>query len=380
MSKKALFILILAVAGLLAFAKYNALQQSDHSRSVADKLLTFDLQAVNEAVIKNKDKEFRFIQASEGQWVCATSNDYPARASAVNELIFKLYDLESSQKLTSNKENYAAFGLDASKRAVVLKDKQGKNLCMLELGKPREADKQKSAGETCLYVKSGTSDSVYLVSTDLEIPEEASDWLQKVILNLPKKEIFSIALLKASPEVTLVKKEKEEEAFELKGLKPEDKVKPWMLNQLSCAFEGLAFSDVLTLKAAEDLKLTFSEAVEVMTTDGLLYRLSMADQKEKFFMRLLVEIKNLPQDADKAKTLKEKSEKLNQEFSKWVYALDSYEAANFKKNYKDFIEEKKEEKTVFQSANAEGMASQEMNPVPVPGITQNPQENQNIEK
>lgn len=376
MSKKSLFILILVVAGLLAYAKYTDLKKGHLKHSVAEKLLTFDLQRVNEAVINNKGKEFRFVQASEGKWICPTSNDYPVKASAINELILKLYDLESSQKLTSNRENYAAFGLDGSKSVITLKDKEGKDLCTLEFGKPREKSRQKTAGESCRYVKSGTLDSVYLISTELEIPEEPSDWFQKVFLNLPKKELLKITFLKAVPEITLLKKEKEEEAFELKDLKPEDTVKPWMINQLSGAFEGLAFSNVLTSKAAEALKLVFSEAALLFTADGLLYRLSLAEQEQKFFMRLQVEIKDLPQEADKAKALQEKTEKMNQDFSKWVYELDSYDAANFTKQYKDFIEEKKDQKSEPNPEELQEAPSEELNSDAIPGITQNLEEGQ----
>ena len=379
MTKKTLFLLILAAAGLIAFAQYNNLKQSHLSRSVAEKLLTFDLQAVNEAVIRNKGKEFRFIQASEGQWICPTANDYPAKASALNELILKLYDLESSQKLTSNKENYAAFGLDAAKSIIALKDKQGKDLCVLELGQPREPAKQKSAGDVCRYAKSGASDSVYLISLDLEIPEESSDWLQKVILNLPKKEILKISLLRTKPEVTLLKKEKEEEAFELKDLKSGETVKPWMINQLSGTFEGLAFSDVMTSKAADELKLAFSEAVQVTTTEGLLYRFNLAEQKEKAFIRLFAEVINMPAEADKAKALQEKAAKLNQDFSKWVYALDPYDAANFTKPYKEYIEEKKDEKAAPLPGQTEEAPSEELNSAAIPGILQNPEEGQDTQ-
>ena len=376
MTKKTLFLLILAAAGLIVFAKYNDIKQSHLSRSVSENLLTFDIQAVNEAVIQNKGKEFRFVQVSEGKWKCPTSNDFPAKASALNELILKLYDLESSQKLTSNKENYAAFGLDASRSVITLKDKEGKNLCVLELGKPRESLHQKSAGDVCRYAKSGTSDSVYLINLDFEMPEAPSDWLQKVILNLPKKEIHKIALLTTKPEVTLLKKEKEEEVFELKGVKPEETVKPWMINQLSGTFEGLAFSDVMTSKAAEELELTFTETAQVTTTEGFLYRFSLAKQKEKSFMRLFAEVINLPAEEDKAKALQEKAAKLNEDFSKWVYELDSYDAANFTKSYKDFIEEKKDSKSDSIPKELQGASSQELNSEAISG---NPEEGLDIQ-
>ena len=380
MSKKTLFLLILVVAGLMAWVKYNEIRQGKSGHSISEKLLSFDLQKVNEALIRNKGKEFRFIQGAEGTWTCPTSNDYAAKASSINELILKLSDLESSQKLTSNKDNFAAFGLNPSESVVTLKDNEGKELCVLELGKLRESGRQTRRGESCRYVKPGTRDAVYLASADLELPEEPSDWLQKVILNLPAKDISSIRFLKTDPEVILLKKEKEEEGFELRDLKPGDTLKPWMLNQVSGAFEGLAFNDVMTSKAAEAMKLSFEDALEILAKDGLLYRLGLAQQEQKFFLKVSTEIKNPPAEADKVKNLKEKADKLNQNFSKWVYSLDSYETANLKKQYKDFIEEKKTEQPAASPVQAETAPSQEQNPENLPGIMQNPEDNQNPEK
>ena len=84
----------------------------------------------------------------------------------------------------------------------------------------------------------------------------------------------------------------------------------------------------------------------------------------------------MPAEADKAKALQEKAAKLNEDFSKWVYELDSYDAVNFIKSYKDFIEEKKDSKSDSIPKELQGASFQELNSETIPG---NPEEGQSIQ-
>ncbi len=384
MSKKALWILSLLTVLIFGAAKFQSSKKQTPSLD-AQALVSFDLGAVKSLTLSSKDKKIALKEASDGKWISLSSNGYEAQLSKVNALLLKVHDLKSNQKITSNPQNYTRLGLgDADKISLLLQDKDGKTLAALQFGKNWETpQKNPMMGEASggRYVKADPGEAVYLISQEVNLILEQSEWLNTQFLKIEKKDIAEIQLLKTTPRLSIQntaiqntaaenKDRPQAPTFKLLGIQPGEKAKDWVVEQVADFFSSTYFTGVFPATDSKLMKASFQPLMELKTKEGLLYHVLASELEKKFYLKLSVEApptarqKEAGQkDADPA--LKEKASKLNASYSPWIYNLESWTAATLNKSYKDMIEEAPKPKTE---------APKPGDPTKVPQQTPNPSE------
>ena len=144
MKGKHLFILIvlaLAAGGAWYFLQNNDAEAGRKSANGAgSKVLEFPINEVARVTLKGTGSELNLAKKGD-DWVVQERADYPAAYEQVSDLIRKLWELKTVQEQKVGPSQFARFELvepgkeGASGTVAELKDKDGKTLAALMLGK-----------------------------------------------------------------------------------------------------------------------------------------------------------------------------------------------------------------------------------------------------
>jgi hypothetical protein len=337
MSKRA-FILLVAIIGLLTLTvRWNSRRGVDTRFRPGRPLLSFDLSRVRQIVVATPEKTFSFARDDDA-WIARSHHDYPADSSRIQGMLLKLLDLKSGQAITSNPDHYSRLGLSPEKKSsVTLENASGDIFAAIDLGREREtASRNTLTGG--MFVRPHDGPTVYLVSDPPPLPDAETPWLETTLLALAESDIRTIRFLAADPPLSLLpasEKDGGERTFHLEGLQDGDREKTWQVRQAVNAFSDLHFAEVFPEGAPETAGRDFRPLVELSTGDGRTYRFSGSGSEDSFYCRIRVFA--APGD-EKNDSPEKKTVEIDSAFSPWVYRLESWDAALFNKEYKDFVE------------------------------------------
>ncbi|MBN2144348.1 MAG: DUF4340 domain-containing protein [Candidatus Aureabacteria bacterium] len=338
MSKKALFFvfLLIIVMGIFGWIRTQHEASSREGKSVS--LTCFDLAKVKIISIHGNDKSVEFKEETPLRWIASSAYGYEADLSKINQFLLKVRELKSSQRVTSNKERYEQLGLGQKKITLSLKDSAGTVLFAMDFGKTREASSERYYGDTGRYVRVLPGEDVYLLGENIPIETDSQNWLKKEILSLERKNLSEIHLLKTEPLLTIVNTSKDGEKFELKGWdSAKEKENTSAVEQVLGVFSSLSFANVFEPGDAKLSQLKFIPLITILTKDGLSYQFDGVDDKGQFFLKISVSVNKDP-EIKPAEDTQTRAQTLNQNFSKWIYQLESWDALKFSKKHADMVE------------------------------------------
>lgn len=298
---------------------------------------------IHEIVI-NKAGEVTQLKKLEDAYVVASVHDYPAKNESVNRFLNDILDLSLDKEVGSLDKFEDTLGLtEGSGDATVLslKNSNGKEMVQFVIGKSLEG------GSGNYVVRKGDDPGpVYLTDKTLFLSTDAGSFLDKEILNVAQTDIQNIQgndfLFEQKDEkllLTDVPSAKQEKASETGKVKS-------MLTSLS-------FEEVFVADDQNVAGLPFKEKYVFELKDDTGYRVSVATQDEKTFVKLegFHKIKPFTVDPNESEEeIKAKSERWKraeeiQEFNtfhgSWVYQLSDYVGKKFILDFKDLIEDKK---------------------------------------
>ncbi len=374
-------ILILAVA-TLAVGGAAALKLSHDESSVApvaarETLLPSLLASVNDAAsvtLTRHGASFTLVRTESG-WGLSEKSSYPADASAVRQMLLALADLKPLEAKTDNPERYAKLGLQdpetegSTATLVTIKDKAGKELAKVLIGKQSEGKGGLPSGNT--YVRLGGEKQCWLAKGDPALKEKDVDWLDKKILEVKRDRVRSVDVSHADGEHVHVERAKpEDQNFELSNIPEGQELSyPSAPGSIAGALEYLNLEDVLPADKV-DFSKDAGATSEFRTFDGLKVTVQVKEDGDKCYARFSAAYDAPPaigptpppapaegdkQDAaDPAKKdepkkdestrkpeeVQKEAAELQKRLAPWVYVVPSYNKASFNKRAKDLLKPK----------------------------------------
>jgi hypothetical protein len=205
---------------------------------------------VSKIIVTGADnKTLATLERGANGWSLAEKGGYPADTGKLREFLLKLADAKKVEQKTSNKDKYAALGVDD----VSAKDAKGLQVELDGLAPPLKliVGSSNPRGGGTFVRRAGDAQS-WLVSGALTLEKNPADWLKKDLADIAADRIASVAIARADGKSVRVAKDAEGDAnFKLadvpKGREPGAE---FTLNGLASTLAGLRFDDVVSAKDA----------------------------------------------------------------------------------------------------------------------------------
>lgn len=272
------------------------------------------------------NKKLTFTRDSN-KFVLENHKSYPADTAKVNELIYKIASIQVNNKIVSNadEDDLEKYDLSENKKKYLIElfDKSGKKTVSFRVGKS-----YKRKGN--YLFKEGQKD-IYLSKENLWINSSYKDFINTALLEVKKDDIDRVTL-KSDKVLEIVKKDNE---FKIVGL-DEKKVKKEKADEYLKGLSNLKFEDFLIATEPKVQGLRFEKDVKIKLKNTLIYKVSLAKEKEDHFVKLAALVDEAPKkfivNKDDGKEKLQKIEDviraqgdaqiLNMEKGAWVYKVD----------------------------------------------------------
>lgn len=393
MNQKKLGLLAVAVIALLGLF-ITTRSSYDSSKSPQAKELFGDLNPQKIYRIKiGQGEKVIDLELRGDKWTVPSKAGYPADESKVRALLVKLLDLSVSQEVTNNPARFESLGVGddlkkSGKSEVSFLDSTGGIISGVLLGEQRK--RGSTSPETAVaagqYVRRTDQNDVYLVPQPLTFDSAVSSWLNLDIVNVLASRLIGVAEsgLENGAEKVLYELEEVTDStanpreFVLKGQdQPAKALDSSVIAQIRAGIENFRALDVFPADDAAVQGLSFDRRTIFKVNNGLEYQVSTAEKDGKTFAKIsvvfnaatahaLTEAAEKKAAAEKAAAQAsssaapeaspaaspvpsptassssgeaapkdqmasaEEANKLNAEFSKWVYELAAFNSKKYR--------------------------------------------------
>ncbi len=331
---------VLFVLSLFVYTSEN--KRGTDLLSGSDYIKGLDIGKIHKIILSFNGNKKITLTRDSGRFVLENHKSYPAASDKVNELIYKVASIQVNKKITSrpSEEDLKKYELDtkSSKYLVELYDNNGKKTVSFRVGKNHK-------GKGNYLYKEGQND-VYLSNATLWINSSYKDFVDTLLLDINKDKIEKISL-KSDKNLEIAKKENE-----FKIVAPENlKVKKDKLEEYTKSFSSIRFDDFYTLTEPKVRSLSFDKDIKIQLKNKLVYKVSLAKDKDDHFLRLTALLEENPrqfvvrQEDGKEElqkiedTIKAQSDaqRLNLEKGAWVYKVNQSVYEKLAKDSKFFL-------------------------------------------
>jgi hypothetical protein len=347
MRSKALFILILLTAVVVAAAMIARKDQSDVA-GAGEALFPLLLDNINDitTVVGVGGGETFTLVREGGRWLVAEKYDFPADQDKARQLVLGTARLVRIESKTSNPDLYEKIGLDdvnaEDSNAVQysFKTASGNTLAEIIIGNSRLGRADPQSNE--YFVREPAMAQTWLVQGKLPDAIGVDEWLDSSVLDVDRDRVRQVRVRHPDGAlVTVSKKKPSQKTFDLQdvpdGAQLESK---FLISDLGRSLATLDMEDVMP--ASQGSVPDDGLEVEMITFDGLRVTLHSVKDGERTLARLqavfdesLVSPEFLPGGEQSegesellvgADVIREDVTRFNGEWEKWIYVLPEYRA------------------------------------------------------
>jgi hypothetical protein len=283
------------------------------------------------------------LKRQQGGFVVVNKDNYPAKASEINNLITKSLEIQASQFVTDNPANHEDLGLtEANANTLVKFFKPDSSLLTGVVG-----GKSKELGQGT-YVRLASSDAVYVAPSMPWLGGTAMSYIEQELISVKREDIVSVTVGTAGGEYTLQATD-DGKGVILENIPAGKKFKSDDGDSVFTALTSLRCNDVK--KRTGDL--TFDKQFICRLKDSTVYTLKIAQQDEKTYVACEVEFTDKTpvlkgDEVESEEELKKKEAKLlarenvikfTRKHQGWVYEIAEWKAKNLIKELSDLIED-----------------------------------------
>jgi hypothetical protein len=320
-----IFTSILFVISIVMYVNEN--KRGTDLLAGSDYIKGLDINKVHKIVLSFKGDKKITLTRDSSKFVLEDHKSYPASTNKVNDLIYKIASIQVKEKVASSvgEDDLKKFELDekSSQYKVELVDNDGKKTVSFRVGKAHK-------GKGNYLVKEG-KEEVYLSDSTLWLNSSYKDFINTVLLEVKKDEIEKVSL-NSDKKIEIVKKDNDFVIEEPAG----KKFKKEKASEYASSFSNIRFEDFYSVTEPKIQGLKFEKDVRVKLKNQLIYRVSLAKEKDDHFIKLRALLEEAPtqfvvkKDDGKEElqkiedTIKAQSEaqKVNLERGAWVYKID----------------------------------------------------------
>lgn len=396
------FIILVVICCVLAGAAYLMLQkESPRQKGVkmGELLLKdFPVNDVADIAITTPDETIH-LQRGEKIWEVKNRYGYPANFTKIADFVNKFKETKIGRTFPASEDTLSRLALklpddkkipaDQKGTRVIFKNKDGKAIQDILLGKARETD----SGGGGHYIKKLSDSTVYVVDQDFKyLDKKVSDWLEKTILDINADDIEQVVCVDPSVEKPIYTLKRPEKNKPPEFIEPADaaagkKIKNTAINSLFGFLSNLRLDDVIDPSATEPPAQKGKNFIyKFRQFNGTVYSILAKQVEEKgspnYYMKIKIgyekppEKKDLPEngkdspemddqkptsdegskEGDKTEVkespeaLMAKAEALNQDINPWTYVIPKWKFDKLISNTDAFFEQEKTEEKKDESS------------------------------
>jgi len=308
----------------------------------SDYIKGFDIEKIHKIVINFKDSKEIILTRDNDKFLIESHKFYRAASAKVNDLIYKIASIQVKEKITSDasEADLKKYELDEKSKQyrVEFYGKDGKKTISFKVGK-----NHKDKGN---YLLKNEQKEVYLSMNSLSLDSSYKDFIDTILLNLKKDDIAKVQL-KSNKEIELIKEEQELVLITPKTKKyNKDKI-----DEYYESFRDIRFNNYFKTNDSDVQNLNFNKYVKIQLKNKLIYNMTLAQNKNRYFVKLNVLVDEMPEqilvnrNAGKEELQKiedmikaqSNAQKINIEKANWVYQIDKSIYENILKKEKFFL-------------------------------------------
>jgi len=301
-----------------------------------------------DSIVIGTDEDAITLKRQQGHFVVVNKDNYPAKASEINNLLTKSQEIQRSQFVTDNAANHEDLGLTEEKANTLIKFfKPDSSLLTGVVG-----GKSKELGQGT-YVRLASSDKVYVAPSMPWFGGTAMSYIEQELISVKRDDIESVTVRSASGEYTLKTTDDGKDVV-LENIPAGKKFKSSDGDSVFTALTSLRCDDVK--KRTGDL--AFDKQFICRLKDSTVYTLKIAQKDDKTYVICEADFTDktpvmVGTKAESEEELKKKEAKLLAQesvikFTKkhqgWVYEIAEWKAKNLIKELSDLIEDEEKPK------------------------------------
>jgi hypothetical protein len=369
-------ILVIVCAVLVAAVYFGRAlpKSSDTARTVGEPFFPgFPLNDVTKIVLRDGAGTITLEHRSEG-WVVNDYYGYPARFSAVADLIKQIYDLKVGQQVRAKPASLARLRLvdpadsaavDAAATSAEFLLANGELAAALLIGSEKQGvpDPQAygMARPEGQFVRlpaplDSEKGGVFLVNQVFDCNVSPRYWIETQLFNVLNPDVAEITVTSPDGRSYCLVRPDTQAAIELAGIAPTQQLIASEANSVASGVSYFRVDDVLPPSVAEtNTALDHAWTYRAKTFDGRVFTLSVSDTNiPTSYARVQVAYEE-PADAAAATNataegkspyaVRDEVLRLNERVSPWTYILDNYKAGELRTPLEKLVEPKPEAKT-----------------------------------
>lgn len=301
------------------------------------------------SIVIGKGDNIVTLKRIAGRFVVTSKENYPAKVSAINNLLSKCQQIRWSQFITDNPANHEDLGVTEQKASNVVKlftpEPNSTILAGVVVGKTKEAE----AGTyvRLLSIAQASSDKVYLAESVPWFGNQVMNYIEQNLTSFKREDIESVTVSSPSGQYTLKAKEDGKEIM-LENIPAGKKLKSNDAQSVFTALSNLRFDDVREKTSG----LLFDRKFVCRLRNSAVYTIEIAQKDAKTYVICqagFTDTIERPTQDDAEQELKKKEAKLiardnAKEFSRkhqgWIYTIPQWNAKNLTKELSDLLEDK----------------------------------------
>ncbi|HZB90508.1 MAG TPA: DUF4340 domain-containing protein [Stellaceae bacterium] len=264
------------------------------------------------------------------RWVVEDKGDYPADGAKLHEALLGLAQLRYVEAKTKKPELYSRLEVEDAGKAgskstlITVSDAKGSLLGEIIAGK-RRID-ELGGGTDGVYVRKPGNGQSWLASGTLDLPDDAADWLDRSIVDLPREQVKEVELVQPDGSSLDIVHDTPEAKLELKDAPKDVKLKSDdVLVEPTTALASLMLTDV---RPAAQMPLPATGVAHAVFTSfgGMVVKVALFDKDGKSWARF---------DVVGSGAAEKAAEALEAKLSPWVYAIPDWKAKSMRTKLAD---------------------------------------------
>lgn len=289
------------------------------------------------------------LKRSRRQFVVVNKDNYPAKASEINNLISKCLEIQTTEFVTDNPANHEDLEVTEEKARTLVKflksDPNSTLLTGIVIGKSKESGQDSYV--RLLSKDDSVNNKVYIASSVPWFNDQAINFIEQELISIKRDDIEMVTVSLPSGEYTL-KTEPNSTNIVMENIPADKKLKSSDAQGVFTALTSLRCNDVK--KQPDDL--TFDKKYVCRLTDETEYTINIAAKDDKMYITCSAVYTGVRPTSirtdESEEELKVKEAKLladdnAKEFTAkhqgWIYEIAEYKAKNLIKEFSDLLED-----------------------------------------
>jgi hypothetical protein len=359
-----ILVLICVVLGAAVYFGRGLLTPAEPGLAVGDKLFpAFPVNDIVKVVLRDGDTHVTLERRSEG-WVVDEYYDYPARFSAVADLIRQIYDMKVGQKVRVKPASLVrlqladpASGAPGAARVATFYLADGTPAAELLIGSekagkpdPRAYGFSRPQGQF-VRLPGGEHDAVYLVDNVYDFDVAPDFWIEKQLFNVLNTDLSEITVTSPGGDSYTLVRPAPSSQLELVGIAPTQQLVMSEANSVASGVSYFRVDSVLPPAAAEtNTALERAWTYVGKTFDGRVFTFDVSDTNiPTAYVRIQVAYEQPAEAAATTNTtaetaakspyaLRDETVRLNERIAPWTYVLDNYKAGELRKPLDELVQ------------------------------------------